>query len=715
MRVIGIVIFSFACALLVSSSPFVGAQSTLQDVQANAIISLGATGDDLVFSPRDPLMGEPGDSDSAQCRGEPFLARSTGFDFQSGTTEWACGVATWEVRLPEGTGIFELSFQADRAVSAQEGSEARALQNLIIQDEEGQVLTDVELFPVDAGDKAMKEFQVRVAVTQETQTVQAQWHFWDMGVAVDNALPSLPLGTSFHSKVESIEARLSQFPVPDLRSLDPVETRQADETLRSKDIQFILPNYWFDQSTSTQVEIQLEVRGAFDPHLLILPTDHEVTARELHQNPRDFAASDEEEQESQSVYIPSSLIQAGGPGLYTLRFITTAPLPTYLPGGALTGLAMLAVPFFLAGLAGRVLYDRDHKNRPVQRFWRFSPLAAAVAGGLLWVWLTGKGGLVVLTQSHTATEIVWLLPLLSALTVASLLVLVFGHGARFRGRTRDWQAAQSALARERKEREEAETALYAIAHDLKSPLVALDHLVTDDGSGNGENRHRAHRVIQEMDVLVTDVLAYAQNVDTARKQGSAWVRPIVEDVVEALTENASGDQVKTIIEPGPDVRLEANAQSIHRVVLNLVGNAIKYGPDHGAVVRVSMGSKKVQGTGPAFVLEVADNGSGIAKEDRERAFALLTRLPDRQGRTLPGTGVGLAAVKRILNAQGATIEIKSAPEGGALMRVTWPPERVRKWREAEKPSKQDHSLLRMHPSASRLSRASPSATGAGAG
>lgn len=700
MRVIRVAILSLSCVLLVLLGPLAGAQGSLRDEQAEAAINLRAIGDGLVFAPRDPLAGETGDPDSAQCRGEPFLPRASGFDFHSGSSEWACGVAIWKLQLPEETGLFELSFKADREITSQEGGTSHALQELVIRDNEGQVLSEVELFPRDAADAPLEEFNVRIALTQETTTLDVEWHLQDDGTVFENGLPSLPMGSTFDSRVESIQARLTEIPVPDLRTLEPVETLGPEEALRSKDTQFILPAFWFNQSADTQVEIQLHVRGAFHPRMLILPGGHEVSTGELRQTPN--ASSKQDGEQTQSVFIPSSMTQAGGPGLYTMRFTTTSPLPTFLPGGPLAGLGILMIPFLLAGFAGRVLYDRRDEKGPMNRFWRFSPLAAAGSALLLGAWLQGKGGLAVLTRSHTASEIVWLFPLLSALSVASLLILVFGHGVRFRDRRRDWHATQEALRQERLEREEAETALYAVAHDLKSPLVALDHLVNAQGTGEAESHRRARSVIREMDDVVSDVLVYAQNVGAARQSGSTWVRPVVQQVVDSLTDHDGGDNVSMIVEPGPDACVESNAQSLHRVLHNLVGNAVKYGPDNGAVVRVSLRLTE-KGGKRSFMLEVADNGRGIAKEDHERAFALLTRLPDRQGRTLPGTGVGLAAVKRILETQGATIEIDNAPEGGALLRVTWPHERIRKWRMGDKPSVLPVIKARMHPSSSRLS------------
>ena len=97
------------------------------------------------------------------------------------------------------------------------------------------------------------------------------------------------------------------------------------------------------------------------------------------------------------------------------------------------------------------------------------------------------------------------------------------------------------------------------------------------------------------------------------------------------------------------------------VVSNLLANAIRHAPP-GGIVRVSLSTAPGQ-----LHLEVADNGTGVAPEARERIFERY-----RRDRNSNGSGLGLAIVREIVHLHGGDVTVGDAPEGGALFTVVLP-------------------------------------------
>jgi len=109
-----------------------------------------------------------------------------------------------------------------------------------------------------------------------------------------------------------------------------------------------------------------------------------------------------------------------------------------------------------------------------------------------------------------------------------------------------------------------------------------------------------------------------------------------------------------------DVRL------IVQVVVNLVNNAVQHTP-RGSTIHISSSSQD----GKA-VIEVADDGPGIADAEKARVFERFYTVADGEGDHRRGTGLGLALCKSIVNAHGGDIVVLDNPPHGAIFRVTLP-------------------------------------------
>jgi light-regulated signal transduction histidine kinase (bacteriophytochrome) len=178
-----------------------------------------------------------------------------------------------------------------------------------------------------------------------------------------------------------------------------------------------------------------------------------------------------------------------------------------------------------------------------------------------------------------------------------------------------------------------------------------------------------------MQTLINDLLEFSR-VTTRRGE----IRPVdIADVVQKtlhiLHETIEGTGAAVICGPLPVVR--ADEAQLVLVFQNLIGNAIKYHGDHPPRVEIAAERK-----GQTWQFSVTDNGIGIEPQYFERIFVIFQRLHGRE--KYPGTGIGLAIVKRIVERHGGRIWVESEPGKGSTFHFTFPDAAVMKrWQRAE--------------------------------
>jgi signal transduction histidine kinase len=118
------------------------------------------------------------------------------------------------------------------------------------------------------------------------------------------------------------------------------------------------------------------------------------------------------------------------------------------------------------------------------------------------------------------------------------------------------------------------------------------------------------------------------------------------------------------VQPGLPT-IHGHAPLLGQLLANLVGNAIKY-RRHDEPARIAVGWTTPGAEG--VEITVADNGIGVPPEHRERVFGLFQRLHGHGA--YPGTGVGLAICKRIVEEHGGTIRLDDTAGGGCTVRLT---------------------------------------------
>lgn len=254
-----------------------------------------------------------------------------------------------------------------------------------------------------------------------------------------------------------------------------------------------------------------------------------------------------------------------------------------------------------------------------------------------------------------------------------------GHQApdddrRRRPPSRWWRSrAQSEAADARADEEVAEDQrqqLADVGHELKSPLSIMLALCTRLGeSGRLEaqdaadvariraNAYTMLRRVQDLMLVARLENAGERQLEAAVVDVAAIVRRSAEGFAELAAQRALDLRV-AVPERLPAV---ADEEKLVSVVSNLVANAIRHAPA-GGVVRCSLGS------GPGrLILQVADNGPGVAPDQRATIFERY-----RRGARSGGTGLGLAIVGEIVALHGGTVAVADAPEGGALFTVELP-------------------------------------------
>jgi light-regulated signal transduction histidine kinase (bacteriophytochrome) len=234
--------------------------------------------------------------------------------------------------------------------------------------------------------------------------------------------------------------------------------------------------------------------------------------------------------------------------------------------------------------------------------------------------------------------------------------------------------AEAALQRKatelKRSNAELEQFAYVASHDLQEPLRGVagfaqllsqscsERLTVDEREYLGfvvSCAARMKRVIEDLLALarVSTRPYHVEQVDCA-----ALVRRVVEGLWVAVRESGAevscGD-LPTV--PGDETQLSQLFQ-------NLVGNALKFRSDQPPRVRIE--AERGQGE---WAFAVRDNGAGIATSDQERIFVIFQRAA---GTGVPGSGIGLAVCKKIVERHGGRIWVESTPGQGSVFRFTLP-------------------------------------------
>ena len=203
------------------------------------------------------------------------------------------------------------------------------------------------------------------------------------------------------------------------------------------------------------------------------------------------------------------------------------------------------------------------------------------------------------------------------------------------------------------------------AHELRTPLTALHlQIGTLARAANETERNEAMEQLsagmQRAIRLVEQMLSLARQEPRAeRPRVQVALVEVAREVVAELVPLADAKQIDLGISSSQPEVVLGDPDALRTLTRNLVDNAVRYTPAGG---RVDVSVERA-GAPARAVLKVVDNGPGIPAEERVR---VLDRFYRRPGTSPPGSGLGMAIVKAISDAHGATLELAAGPEGRGL-------------------------------------------------
>ena len=207
------------------------------------------------------------------------------------------------------------------------------------------------------------------------------------------------------------------------------------------------------------------------------------------------------------------------------------------------------------------------------------------------------------------------------------------------------------------------------AHELRTPLslmqVQLDLYHSTQHPGSDADTVQMIKMLTEQNdrlgKMVKTLLDMSE-LQTVGRDEKIILNDLVDEVLEDLEPLAQEKNIK-LIGKYKNITMIGSDILIYRLVYNLVENAIKYNHADG---QVTVNAYKKQ---KHIYLSVADTGSGIPKELRDRVFEPFFRVDKSRSRELGGVGLGLALVREIVRVHDGTISINSNPAGGTIFEV----------------------------------------------
>ena len=207
-----------------------------------------------------------------------------------------------------------------------------------------------------------------------------------------------------------------------------------------------------------------------------------------------------------------------------------------------------------------------------------------------------------------------------------------------------------------------------VSHELRTPLAQIRlfaDLLESGRLATGEQRSRSIRIINEesrrLTWLVENILHCSRAQRGAGRVAPQPVQaaPLVREIVDAFAPLARERDARFEVLADDGVVARVDADAFRQVLLNLLDNAVKYGPP-GQTVRV-----RVELRGLSLRLSVDDQGPDVPWEERNRVWEPYRRLArDAEGAT-GGSGIGLAVVKDLVELHGGRVGVVDAPGGGA--------------------------------------------------
>ena len=218
--------------------------------------------------------------------------------------------------------------------------------------------------------------------------------------------------------------------------------------------------------------------------------------------------------------------------------------------------------------------------------------------------------------------------------------------------------------------------LQNLSHEFKTPIFAIQGYVDtllegalDNPEVNIKFLKNAARNVDRLVAMVNDLdeITRLESGEQPLNKTSFVIQDVIKEVFDSLSIKTAERNIKWSIKKGCEqpVNVTADKEKIRQVIINLVSNATKYGKQNGNIV-----ASIYQTDGKHVLVEISDDGIGIAEEHLPRIFERFYRTDRGRSRDIGGTGIGLAICKHIIEAHGQTIHVRSTPDVGTTVGFT---------------------------------------------
>jgi len=220
--------------------------------------------------------------------------------------------------------------------------------------------------------------------------------------------------------------------------------------------------------------------------------------------------------------------------------------------------------------------------------------------------------------------------------------------------------------------------LQNLSHEFKTPVFSVLGYVETllDGAMNQpelaekflKNTHKNINRIVEL-IKDLDEITELERGEKSLTRKPFIIQEVIREVFDSLSIEVANNNMRTLIKKGSEapVWVYADKGKIARVLTNLIQNSIKYRKYQGSIIASVYRTEQKK-----VLIEISDDGIGIAAESLPRIFERFYRTDTARSRNAGGSGLGLSICKHIIEAHGETIHARSKPETGTTIGFTLP-------------------------------------------
>jgi len=220
--------------------------------------------------------------------------------------------------------------------------------------------------------------------------------------------------------------------------------------------------------------------------------------------------------------------------------------------------------------------------------------------------------------------------------------------------------------------------LQNLSHEIKTPIFSIQGYLEILADGAIEDITTATKFIGKSQANVQRLVQLVNDIDIITNleinkepllKHDFIIQDTIRDVINNLSIKLEKRGIQFSFKKGCEspIHVFADKNKIYQVLSNIITNAIKYGKQEGEIIAsvYMLEDKKV-------LIEISDNGNGIAEEHIPRLFERFYRTDDARSREVGGTGLGLAICKHIIEAHGESIQVRSKINVGTTLGFTLP-------------------------------------------